>query len=201
MKNNIQGKIIVITGASSGMGASAARHLANEGAAVVLGARRKDRIEALAEEIKKNGGKAMAKATDVTKQEELQSLVGLTVENFGKVDVIINNAGIISVAGHKMWPNSSVYGATKYAVRALSEGLRQEVKPYNIRTTIVSPGSVETELLNHISDKEIAKSIHKRTDEYALPPDSFARIVAFAINQPAEVDINEVLFRSVYQSV
>lgn len=248
MSENIEGKVIVITGASSGMGASAARHLANEGAKVVLGARRNERIQQLAAEINKNGGKAIAKATDVTKREQLKDLVELAVEKFGKVDVIINNAGIMplspleelkidewdqmidvnfkgvlygiaavlphmkkqksghiinvsSVAGHKMWPNSSVYGATKYAVRALSEGLRQEVKPYNIRTTIVSPGSVETELLDHISDKEIAESIHKRTDEYALAPDSFAKIVAFAISQPAEVDINEVLFRSVHQEM
>lgn len=248
MQSNIEGKVIVITGASSGIGESAARHLANEGATVVLGARRDDRIQALANEINENGGKALAQVTDVTKQDEVKALVDNAVKTFGRVDVIVNNAGVMplspleqlkvdewdqmidvnikgvlygiaavlpymkeqmsghiinvsSVAGHKIWPNSAVYGATKVAVRALSEGLRQEVKPYNIRTTIISPGSVATELLNHISEQELAKSIHERTDEYALPPDSFARIVAFAISQPDEVDINEVLFRPVQQGI
>jgi NADP-dependent 3-hydroxy acid dehydrogenase YdfG len=108
---------------------------------------------------------------------------------------------VSSVAGHKIWKGSAVYCATKFAVRALSEGLRQEVKPYNIRTTIVSPGSVATELLNHISDKELQESIRNRTEEYAVPADSFARIVAFAISQPEDVDVNEILFRPTQQEV
>lgn len=246
--NNIEGKVIVITGASSGMGESAARHLAQEGARTVLGARRGERIQSLANEIKEHGGEALALATDVTKQKQVKALVDYAVNTFGRVDVIINNAGVMplspleqlkvdewdqmidvnikgvlygiaavlpymkaqksgqiinvsSVAGHKIWPYSAVYGATKFAVRALSEGLRQEVKPYNIRTTIISPGSVATELLDHISDEGISRNIHERTDNYALPPDSFARIVAFAISQPEDVDVNEVLFRSVQQIV
>lgn len=248
MHKNIKGKVIIITGASSGMGESAARHLANEGATVVLAARRNERIQALADGINSNDGKALAKQTDVTRREQLKALVDSTIKSFGRVDVIINNAGVMllspleqlkvdewdqmidvnikgvlygiaavlpymkkqkaghiinvsSVAGHKIWPNSAVYGATKFAVRAISEGLRQEAKPYNIRTTIISPGSVDTELLNHISDRDIVESVHKRTDEYALPPEAFARIVAFAISQPDEVDINELLFRPVQQIV
>lgn len=248
MNEIIKNKVIVITGASSGIGESAARHLAQEGATVVLGARRTDRLQALANEIKKGGGNVLVQVTDVTQQDQVKALVDNAVNTFGRVDVIINNAGVMllskledlkvdewqqmidvnikgvlygiaavlphmkrqksghiinvaSVAGHKIWPNSAVYGATKFAVRALSEGFRQEVKPYNIRTTIVSPGSVYTELLDHISGRDLAKSIHERIDKYALPPDSFARIVAFVINQPEEVDINEVLFRSVQQEV
>jgi len=248
MSENIVGKVIVITGASSGIGEAAARHLANEGAMVVLGARREERIKAIAHEITVNGGSALAKATDVINRDQVKALVDMAVNTFGHVDVIINNAGVMllspleqlkvdewdkmidvnikgvlygiaavlpymkeqksghiinvaSVAGHKIWPNSAVYGATKFAIRALSEGLRQEVIPYNIRTTIVSPGSVATELLNHISDKDLAKGIHERTDQYALSADSFARVVAFAISQPEDIDINEVLFRPVRQEV
>lgn len=248
MSENINGKVIVITGASSGIGASAARHLASEGACVVLGARRDKRIHTIAAEIEKGGGQALARTTDVTKQDQVKALVESAVNTFGRIDVIVNNAGIMplspleqlkvdewdqmidvnlkgvlygiaavlpymkqqksghiinvsSIAGHKMWPNSAVYGATKHAVRALTEGLRQEVNSYNIRTTNISPGSVATELLDHISDEGLAKGIHERTDQYALVPDSFARVVAFAIGQPDEVAINEVLFRPVHQEI
>ena len=99
------------------------------------------------------------------------------------------------MAGHKVGPGFAVYSATKYAVRALSEGLRQEVKPYNIRTTVVSPGAVATELLNSISEPDVAETVRKRTEDIALPAESFARVVAFAISQPDEMDVNEILFR------
>lgn len=192
MTDNITGKAVVITGASSGMGAAAARHLAGKGAAVVLGARRTDRIDALVAEITEAGGKAIAVATDVTKRDDLQRLVAAAVETYGRIDVLINNAGVMplsplervkvdewdqmidvnlkgvlygvaaalphmiaqksghiinvsSVAGHKLFGGSAVYSATKFAVRALSEGLRQEMAPHNIRTTIISPGAVKTD--------------------------------------------------------
>ena len=201
MENNIKNKVVVITGASSGMGEASAKHLAQLGATVVLGARRSEKIEKLAKDIQESGGKALAIATDVTKRDQVKKLVDSAVEKFGRVDVILNNAGIMplspmdrlnvdewdqmvdvnikgvlngiaavlpymkvqksgqiintsSVAGHKVFNGSAVYSATKYAVRALTEGSRMEVKPYNIRTTIVCPGAVKTELLEHISPRQ-----------------------------------------------
>jgi NADP-dependent 3-hydroxy acid dehydrogenase YdfG len=192
MTDNIKGKVVLITGASSGLGEATARRLSSEGATVVLGARRKDRIEALARELSARGGTAMALVTDVTERGQVKRLVDAAVENHGRIDVMINNAGIMpqapleklqvaewdqmidvnlkgvlygiaaalpymkrqksghfiqvsSVAGHKVGPGFAVYAATKFGVRALSEGLRQEVKPYNIRTTVLSPGAVATE--------------------------------------------------------
>ncbi|OYW15308.1 MAG: oxidoreductase, partial [Planctomycetales bacterium 12-60-4] len=202
MNDNIAGKVVVITGASSGLGEATAKLLAKNGAIVVLGARRTERIESLAEELNKAGGQALAVATDVTNRDQVKRLVETAVKAFGRIDVMLNNAGIMllapmeqlkvdewdqmidvnlkgvlygiaaalpymkeqkaghfinvsSVYGHKLGPDATIYCATKHAVRALSEGLRQEVKPYNIRTTVISPGAVATELTDHISDKEI----------------------------------------------
>jgi NADP-dependent 3-hydroxy acid dehydrogenase YdfG len=246
MTNNIQGKVIVITGASSGLGEAAACLLSEQGAIVVLGARRTERIEALAKELQDKGGKALAVATDVTDPKQVEQLVEAAVSAFSKVDVIINNAGLMphspldrrrvddwnrmidvnikgvlygiaaalphmqaqksghiinvsSVAGHKVGPGGVVYAATKHAVRAISEGLRQEVKPYNIRTTIISPGAVATELTQTITDPVVAEGM-KAVYAQAVPADSFARLVAFAISQPPELDINEILFRPTSQA-
>ncbi len=248
MSENINGKVVVITGASSGLGEAAARHLAAEGARVVLGARRKDRIKSLADELTRGGGKAVAVQTDVTDRAQVKRLVDAAVEQFGRVDVMINNAGLMqqsplerlkvdewdnmidvnvkgvlygiaavlphmqrqksghiinvsSVAGHKVTPAGTVYCATKHAVRAISEGLRTEVKPYNLRTTIISPGAVDTELPSHITDEESASGVQKFYENVAIPADSFARAVAFAIEQPADVDINEILFRPTGQEL
>ena len=246
MSTNIEGKVVVITGASSGLGEATARLLAEEGAVVVLGARRADRIQALAADLNDKGGKALAVQTDVTDRGQVEALVNAAVETYERVDVIINNAGLMphsplerlkveeweqmvdvnikgvlygiaaalphmmrqkaghiinvsSVAGHKVSANGAVYAATKHAVRALSEGLRQEVKPYNIRTTVISPGAVATELPDSISEADVSEGIHKFYDEYAVPADSFARVVAFALSQPDDVDINEVLYRPTRQ--
>jgi NADP-dependent 3-hydroxy acid dehydrogenase YdfG len=246
--NNIEGKVIVITGASSGLGEATARLLSAQGAAVALGARRADRIESLAAEIREMGGKAIAIATDVTKRLQVQKLVDTAVQEWGRVDVILNNAGIMplsplerlnvdewdqmidvnlkgvlwgiaavlphmkeqksghiinvsSVAGHVLFGGSAVYSATKFGVRALSEGLRQEVKPYNIRTTIISPGAVKTELLEHISEKDVQQANQEYVGKVGVSPDAFARLVAFAISQPEEVDINEILFRPTAQQL
>lgn len=248
MTENINGKVIVITGASSGLGEATARRLSSEGATVVLGARRGDRIEALASELSTKGGKATALVTDVTIQAQVKALVGAAVERYGRVDVMINNAGLMpqalleklqveewnrmidvnlkgvlygigaalpymkqqksghfiqvsSVAGHKVGPGFAVYAATKFAVRALSEGLRQEVKPYNIRTTVLSPGAVTTELPNSVTDPDAAVRIKQFYAAAAIPADSFARAVSFAISQPEDVDINEIVFRPTKQEL
>ncbi len=248
MSDNIQGKIIVITGASSGLGEAAARHLSAKGATIVLGARRAQRINALAEELSAGGAKALAITTDVTHSDQVKRLVDTAVEKYGRIDVMINNAGLMplsplerlkiedwdraidvnikgvlygiaaalphmklrksghivnvsSVAGHKVRPGSSVYAATKTAVRVLSEGLRQEVKPYNIRTTIISPGAVRSELPDSITEPDVNSDIHKFYEAVAIPADSFARAVAFAIGQPDEVDINEILYRPTRQEL
>ncbi|MCA9445261.1 MAG: SDR family oxidoreductase, partial [Candidatus Omnitrophica bacterium] len=108
---------------------------------------------------------------------------------------------VSSVYGHKLGPDATVYCATKFAVRALSEGLRQEVKPYNIRTTVISPGAVATELLEHISDKEVQAQTKDFVSQIAVPAETFARMVAFAINEPADVDVNEILFRPTAQPI
>ena len=248
MTNNIAGKVIVITGASSGMGEAAARHLAAKGARVVLGARRSDRIEAVAAEIAGAGGQATAVATDVTKREDVRKLVDTAVETYGRIDVLINNAGLMplspmdrlkvdewdrmidvnlkgvlygvaaalphmqqqksghiinlsSVAGHKIFGGSAVYSATKSAVRVISEGLRQEMAPHNIRVTIISPGAVKTELLEHITEADVQKANQDYVGQVGVPAATFARLVAFAISEPEEVGINEILFRPTAQEL
>jgi NADP-dependent 3-hydroxy acid dehydrogenase YdfG len=248
MSNNIQGKVVVITGASSGLGEATARLLSAEGATVVLGARRIDRLKSLADELTARGGKALAVVTNVTHCDQVKRLVDAAVQKFGRIDVMINNAGLMpqsplerlkvdewdrmidvnikgvlygiaaalpymkqqkaghiinvsSVAGHKVRPGTAVYAATKHAVRALSEGLRQEVKPYNIRTTVISPGAVATELPNSVTDPDTAARIHQFYKEVAIPADSFARAVVFAMSQPDDVDINEILFRPTRQEL
>lgn len=247
MDNNIKGKVVVITGASSGLGEATARLLSAQGAIVVLGARRTERIRSLADELTESGGKALAITTDVTDYDQVKRLVDAAVQTYGRIDVIINNAGLMphsplerfkiddwnrmidvnikgvlygiaaalpymkqqkaghiinvsSVAGHKVRPSSAVYAATKHAVLALSEGLRQEVKPYNLRTTVISPGAVATELPNSVTEPDIAENVRK-IYKIAIPADSFARAVAFAISQPEEMDINEILFRPTRQDL
>ncbi|ACF13249.1 short-chain dehydrogenase/reductase SDR [Chloroherpeton thalassium ATCC 35110] len=248
MNNNIEGKVIVITGASSGFGKVAAEYLSERGAKVVLVARRAERIEKLAEEIQEKGGQALAVTTDVTDASQVQKLVDAAVEAFGRIDVMINNAGLMqqspleinkmdewdnmidvnikgvlygiaavlpqmkkqksghiinvsSVAGHKVIPGGTVYCATKHAVRAISEGLRMEIKQYNLRTTTISPGAVDTELPNHITHEASAQGIQGFYKQFAISADSFARAVAFAISQPEDMDVNEILYRPTAQEV
>lgn len=245
--NNIVGKVVVITGASSGLGEATARHLSSEGASVVLGARRVERIQSVANELNRSGGKALAISTDVTQYEQVKRLVDAAVQTYGRLDVMLNNAGLMphsplerlkiddwnrmidvnikgvlygiaaalpymkqqkaghiinvsSVAGHKVRPGSAVYAATKSAVLVISEGLRQEVKPYNIRTTVISPGAVATELPDSVTEPDIAENV-KKLYEMAIPADAFARAVAFAMSQPEEVDVNEILFRPTRQEL
>jgi NADP-dependent 3-hydroxy acid dehydrogenase YdfG len=187
----------------------------------------------------------MAIETDVSNKDQVKALVDKAVETHGRIDVILNNAGLMplspierlkvdewdrmidvnikgvlygiaaalphmqrqksgqiinvsSVAGHKILSSGAVYSATKFAVRALSEGLRQEVKSHNIRVTVISPGAVATELIEHISEADIQSAVRARTT-FAVPADTFARMVAFAISQPEDVDVNEILFRPTRQ--
>lgn len=248
MTDNIAGKVIVITGASSGMGEATARGLAAKGARVVLGARRLERLEALAKEIEAAGGEAIAVATDVTKLEDVRKLVDAARQKFGRVDVIFNNAGLMplspldslkidewdqmidvnvkgtlygvaavlpvfkeqksghvinvsSVYGHKTVATGAVYCATKHAVRSLSEGLRQEVKDYNVRVTVISPGAVDTELTSHITEKGLGDEVRGFVKQIAVPASTMADMVAFAVSQPDNVDVNEILFRPTVQPV
>lgn len=245
---NIKGKVVVITGASSGLGEATARLLSSQGAIVVLGARRLDRLQSLVTELNSGGGKAVAVATDVADRTQVKKLVDTAVEQFRRVDVMINNAGLMpqaplerlkidewdqmidvnikgvlygiaaalphmirqkaghiinvaSMAGLKVGPGWVVYAATKHAVRALSEGLRMEVKPHNLRTTVISPGAVATELPKSVREPDIAAGIQDFYNAVAIPADSFARTVAFAISQPEDVDINEIVFRPTRQEL
>ncbi|MGA3891796.1 SDR family oxidoreductase [Ralstonia nicotianae] len=244
MSENIKEKVVVITGASSGLGEATARLLAQNGAKLILAARRLDRLQALAQELGLEDD-ATAKV-DVTDRKQVEALIAHAVKKHGRVDVLLNNAGLMpssmlenlhidewdrmidvnikgvlygiaaalpvmkrqmcghiinvsSVAGHKVGPGGTVYAATKHAVRVISEGLRQEVKPYNIRTTIISPGAVATNLIDTITDSTIAANMRK-TYEQAIPAESFARVVVFAMSQPEDVDVNEVLFRPTSQA-
>jgi NADP-dependent 3-hydroxy acid dehydrogenase YdfG len=248
MTERIKDKIVVVTGASSGLGEATARLLSAQGATVVLGARRADRLQSLAKDLESRGGKALALTTDVRLREQVKALVDSAAQTYGRIDVMINNAGLMpqaplerlkidewdrmidvnikgvlygiaaalphmqrqksghfinvsSVAGHRVGPGFAVYAATKYAVRALSEGLRQEVKPYNIRTTVISPGAVATELPDSVTDPDASKRIRTFYEQVAVPADSFARAVAFAMNQPEDVDINEILYRPTRQEL
>lgn len=245
MSNNIIDKVIVITGASSGLGETTARHLAALGASVVLGARRQENLDRIVSEITAAGGKAVAFATDVTVASDVNALVQGALDTFGRIDVLVNNAGLMaiapmaqgrtdewermidinikgvlygiaaalphmqkqesghiinisSVAGIKVFaPGGTVYSGTKYAVRAITEGLRMEVGA-KIRTTIISPGAVDSELKHGSSDEASSKAV-KDFYQMAIPSDSVARAIAYAIEQPAEVEINEVVLRPTAQ--
>ncbi|QXH75149.1 MULTISPECIES: SDR family oxidoreductase [Pseudomonas] len=237
---NIQDKVIVITGASSGIGEATARLLAERGAKVVLGARRTERLAVIAEEINGAGGHAQFRALDVTDQQDVQRFVDFAVEHYGRVDVLVNNAGVMplsrldalkldewnrmidvnirgvlhgiaaslplmqrqragqiiniaSIGAYAVSPTAAVYCATKYAVRAISEGLRQEVGG-DIRVTVIAPGVTESELAESISDeggREEMKSFRK----IAIPAEAIARAIAYAVEQPADVDVSELIVR------
>ncbi|RKG81782.1 SDR family oxidoreductase [Corallococcus terminator] len=240
MTTNIQGKVVAITGASSGIGEATARLLAQQGAKVVLGARRVDRLEALASELKAKEGEARVRALDVTKREDVQGFVDFTLKEFGRLDVLINNAGVMplsllemlkvdewdrmidvnirgvlhgiaaalpvmkrqkagqfinlsSIGGHTVSPTAAVYCATKYAVLAISEGLRQEVGA-DIRVTVISPGVTTSELAESISDPN-AREVMREFRKGAIPAEAVARSISYAIAQPADVDVSEIIIR------
>ena len=236
---NVENKVIVITGASSGIGEATAKLLAKNGAKVVLGARRTQKLEKIVDDIRASGGTAEFKAVDVANREDMKEFIHFAKDKFGRVDVIYNNAGVMplspmnalkveewdnminvnihgvlngiaaglpimeaqgsgqfvntaSIGAHVVVPTGAVYCATKYAVWAISEGLRQESK--NIRVTTISPGVVETELGSDITD-DSAKGALKEFRKIALAPDAIARAVLYAVSQPDDVDVNEVIVR------
>lgn len=246
MENLIKDKVIVITGASSGLGEATAKYLAARGGVVVLGARRADRLKAIVAEIIAAGGKAVSHVTDATRKKDVQALVDKAITTYGSIDVMINNAGIMpiapmsdvrteewdamidlnvkgvlygiasalpyfekqgsghfinigSVAGVKVFsPGGTVYSGTKFAVRAISEGLRHEVFTKNIRTTVIEPGAVASELQFNTTHEE---SVVNVTEFYkkAIPADTIARAIAFVIDQPGDVNINEIILRPTIQ--
>ncbi|AZB42043.1 SDR family oxidoreductase [Bacillus sp. FJAT-42376] len=243
----IQDKVIVMTGASSGIGEAAAKELASKGAKLVLAARREERLKKLQEEIQNAGGQAIYKTTDVSSRKQMEELAEYALQAYGRIDVLVNNAGIMpqaflaenkvdewdrmidinikgvlygiaamvpsmrerkaghvinlsSVAGHNIYPGGTVYCGTKFAVRAISEGLRQEeaMNGTNIRVTNISPGAVTSELLETTTD-EAMKAGLKDFYQVAIEPDSIARAIAFAIEQPADVALNEMIIRPTVQ--
>jgi NADP-dependent 3-hydroxy acid dehydrogenase YdfG len=241
----IDGKVVAITGASSGIGEATALLLAERGATLVLGARRLDRLEALAGRIAAAGGKAGFARTDVTRRHDLAALVELACERFGKLDVLVNNAGIgpisplddlrvdeweamidvnikgvlygiaaalpvfrrqgfghfvntASTAGLITRPAMAVYSGTKFAVRAISEGLRQEAGE-KLRVTIITPGFVSTDFIDSVHNPAVRAQLEEARDKFAIPPDAIARAIAFAIEQPADVDVGEIVVRPTAQ--
>ena len=242
----IAGKVIAITGASSGIGEATARHLAEHGAIMVLGARRSDRLEMLAASIVSKGGKASYRVTDVKQRKDVAGLVGLATERYGKLDVMINNAGIapisrlddlrvddwddmidvnvkgvlygiaaalplfrrqgfghfvntLSTAGIRIIPTMAVYAGSKNAVRAISEGLRQEAGP-SLRVTTISPGYVDTELPSSMTDSELRQQGLAAMKAIAIPASAIAEAIAFAICQPDNVDVGEIVVRPTAQA-
>jgi len=232
-------KVILITGASSGIGAGIARELAKTDAVLLLGARREDRLAALAEELRFNGAEVEVKALDVTDRRSVEAFATFALEKWGRIDVIVNNAGIMPLspmaslkvdewdqmvdvnikgvlygiaavlpsmlareAGHiiniasigalAVSPTAAVYCATKFAVRAISDGLRQENS--QLRVTCIHPGVVESELAGTITDPTAAEAM-KSYRAIALQPDAIGRAVRYAIEQPDEVDVNEIVVR------
>jgi len=245
MSTNITDKVVVITGASSGLGEATARHLAAKGARLVLAARRVDRLDALVTEITASGGQAVAVQTDVTVKADVDAMIAAGLKAFGRVDVLVNNAGymaiapmsasltdewdkmidinikgllygvaaalpvfetqgsghfvnISSIAGRKVFsPGGTVYSGTKFAVSAISEGLRHEVGG-KIRVTVVSPGAADSELKHGSSDAESIKGLNEFY-KISLSADAIARAIAYAVEQPADVDVSEIAIRPTAQ--
>lgn len=246
MPSGIEGKVVAITGASSGIGDATARLLAERGAKVVLGARASDRLTALASRITGAGGDAISVPTDVRRREDLPQLVEAACARFGKLDVLVSNAGVApnslldelrvddwdemidvnlrgvlhgiaaalpvfrrqgfghfvntaSTAGLITKPTMAVYSATKFAVRAISEGLRQEAGPH-LRVTLITPGFVKTNLVDSMTNPDVRAQISDMADKIAIPPEAIARAIAFAIEQPNEVDVGEIVIRPTAQA-
>jgi NADP-dependent 3-hydroxy acid dehydrogenase YdfG len=236
---SLQSKVVLITGASSGIGEGTARVLAAAGANVVLGARRTERLKKIAGEIEASGGKVRTRALDVTNLDDIKAFADFAEAEFGHIDVLVNNAGVMplspllavkidewnwmidvnirgvlhgiaavlprmeargqghivnvsSVGGFVVQPTAAVYAATKFAVRAISEGLRKESN--KVRCTCIYPGVIESELADTISDKTARENmiVYRKT---AIQPDAIGRAIQYAIEQPGDVDVNEIVVR------
>lgn len=243
---SVEGKVVAITGASGGIGEATALLLAERGAKLLLGARRNDRLAALADRIAGAGGTAVHRVIDVRRRGDLTSLIELARERYGKLDVLVSNAGIgpispldalrvdewedmvdvnikgvlygvaaalpvfraqgfghfitvASTAGLKTVPNQSVYSATKFAVRAFCEGLRQEAGE-KLRVTIITPGLVRTDFIDAVPDPALRVQLVAAREKMAIPPQAIARAIAFAIEQPSDVDVNEMVIRPTAQA-
>ncbi|MFA5631747.1 MAG: SDR family oxidoreductase [Porticoccaceae bacterium] len=237
--SGITGKVIAITGASSGIGEATARVLARQGSKVVLGARRGERLAAVADAIRSEGGEVAVTSLDVTSQESVATFVSYAISSYGRLDVLVNNAGIMplsrlsdlrvkdweqmidvnikgvlygiaaalpvfdqqqsgqfinvtSGADRVVAPSAAVYSGTKFAVRAISDGLRMEVGQH-IRVAVIAPGATSTELTGTISDPALKAAVEARTFANAMPPEAVAAAIAYAIGQPANVDVREIL--------
>jgi len=248
MSNGIENKVVIIAGASSGIGEATTRRLAKDGAKLIIGARRQERLKQLAESL--SDADITYRAADVTKPEDMESLAKLALDKYGRIDVIFNNAGVMptanlnelhreewkkmldinimgvlngiaavlpsmkkqksgliiatdSVAGHVVYPGSAVYCGTKFAVRAIMEGLRQEEHEDNIRSTIISPGLVNTELYKTISDKKVGESLRVASEVpgIGLTADDIADAVAYAVGTPDTVAVSEIIIRPTKQAV
>ncbi|AEI42925.1 SDR family oxidoreductase [Paenibacillus mucilaginosus] len=244
----IESKVVIITGASSGIGKATAKLLAKKGAKVVLAARREERLQEVVREIEQEGGEASMFKVDVTSSEDMKKLADFALKKYGRIDVLVNNAGIMpisrlnelrveewdrmidvnikgvlygiaavlptmrerrsghiiniaSVAGHVVMPTSAVYSATKYSVRAITEGLRQEESAASrIRATIISPGVTETELIHTVNSPEVqAMAAHLK--EVSISPDRIASAIAHAIDMPEDTSVNEIVIRPTVQSM
>lgn len=244
--SRLDSKVVAITGASSGIGAATALELAARGAAVVLGARRTDRLDSMVTRIRAEGGHVEMLEVDVTKRVDLEELVALAVNRFGRLDVLVGNAGVartapmadldvdgwdamidvnlrgvlhgiaaalpvfrrqghghfvttVSTSGLKIVPTQAVYAGTKNAVRTLLEALRQESTDGVLRTTSISPGFVHTELVDHIDDPEQREQAQQAMATLGISPDAVARAIAFAIEQPDDVEIGDITIRPARQ--